>query len=228
MRILITAADQPLGALLARELSGDHSLCLTTHPESPATAFPGCETVAADLRDPAQVEPLLAGVDAVVHLAAYPPATLLDAAAEGEALDHASRGPFVLMHAALKAGVSRVVLVSRLELMAAYPESYVVDETWRPRPAADAAALLPYLTELTVREFVRAEPIVGICLRMGELGGADGTSEADAVAAVRRALTVDLTGHDYRWWLFHIASTDRYGLGAAAEPPFSFARQGAA
>lgn len=227
MRILITGADQPLGELLVRKLRTDHYLRLTGSQALAPPAFHGLEYTPADLREPSQVEPLLNGIEAVVHLAAYPVVATPDAAAEREVLDQASRGPFVLMHAALKVGISRVVLISRLDLMAAYPAHYVVDETWRPRPTADAPSLVPYLAELTVREFVRAEPIVGICLRLGELNAPDGTSDADAAAAVERALTMDLAGHPYRWWLYHVASTDRYGLGAAAQPPFSFKRQGA-
>lgn len=226
MRILITDADQPLGDLLVRELRAEHDLRLTGNQALAPPAFLGLAYTPADLREPGQIEPLLHGVEAVVHLGAYPYSLTPGPAAEKEALDHASRGVFVLMHAALKAGVSRVVLASRLDLMAAYPENYRVDETWRPRPAADAASLAPYLAELTVREFVRAEPITGICLRLGELGQPGGTSEVDAVAAVERALTMDLDGHLYRWWLYHIASTDRYPLGAAAQPPFNFQHRG--
>jgi hypothetical protein len=118
-------------------------------------------------------------------------------------------------------------MVSRLELMAAYPESSVVTESWRPRPEAAAAQLALYLAELTLREFVRAEEMVGVCLRMGDLGSDPaGTTPADAVSAIQKALTMDLGGRKYRWWLYHIGSTDRYPLGAAADPPLSFSRGG--
>jgi UDP-glucose 4-epimerase len=166
-------------------------------------------------------------MDAALHLAVYSPFSTPDPAAEKEALDRAARGTFVLLHAALKAGVRRVVLASRLELMAAYPEEYAVDETWKPQPDATAAALAPYLAELTLREFVRAEELVGVCLRFGNLGSGPGDTTADdAARALERALTMDLQGRKYRWWLYHICSTDRYRLGAAAGAPLSFARSG--
>lgn len=228
MRILITGADQPLGEHLVRALRPEHDLRLTGAEALAPPAFQGLEYTPADLREPSQAEPLVAGVDAILYLDAYPVLPTPDALAEKEALDYASRGVFVLMHAALKASVSRVVLLSRLDLMAAYPENYVVDETWRPRPSADAASLVPFLSELTVREFVRAEPIVGICLRLGALDAPDGTTPADAVSAVQQALAMDLEGQGYRWWLYHICSTPRYSLGGAAHPPFNFTRQGAA
>jgi nucleoside-diphosphate-sugar epimerase len=165
------------------------------------------------------------GIDAIAHLALHTPLAPTDAAAEAQALDAAARGMFVLLHAARQAGVGRVVLASRLDVMAAYPERWRVDETWKPRPDATAAQLAPYLAELTLREFARAEEIVGVCLRLGDLGaGPAGTTPEDAVAAIERALTMELGARKYRWWLYHIGSSDRFPLGAAADPPLSFTR----
>ncbi len=228
MRILITGADLPLGAAVARALCSEHELRLTgTEPLAPA-GTEGCPYTPADLREPDQVAPLVSGMDAIAHLAPHAAPVTPNAAAEKDALDHSGRGIYVLLHAALKAGVGRVVMASRLELMAAYPENYIVDPNWRPKPAPDAASLAPFVAELTLREFVRAEEIVGVCLRLGDLGsGPADTTEADAITAVTRALTMDLEGRKYRWWLYHIASTDRFPLANAAQPPLSFVRTGA-
>jgi UDP-glucose 4-epimerase len=225
MRILITGADQPLGELAARALTPEHEVRLTgtaAHAPSGLEALP---YTPADLREPEQVSPLLAGVEAVAHLALYQPFATPDAAAEKQALDVSARGMYVLLHAALAAGVRRVVLASRLDVMAAYPESYRVDENWKPLPEAAAASLAPYLAELTLREFARAEELVGVCLRFGDLGdGPAGTTPADAASAIAKALTMDLEGRKYRWWLYHICSTDRYPLGHAFWKPLGFER----
>jgi nucleoside-diphosphate-sugar epimerase len=227
MRILITGADQPLGGLAATGLRGDHELRLTG---SRATAPPNLEALpytAADLREPGEVEPLLQGMDAVAHLALHAPLPTPDPAAEKLALDQAARGTYVLLQAALAARVPRFVLASRLDLMAAYPETYRVDETWKPVPDATAASLAPYLAELTLREFVRAEEMIGVCLRLGDLGsGPADTTPEDAVRALARALTMELESRKYRWWLYHIASGDRYPTGAAAHGPLKFTRGG--
>jgi nucleoside-diphosphate-sugar epimerase len=226
MRILITGADTPLGGLVARSLQGDHDLRLTGNEVSPA-GLDGMSYSAADLREPNDVGPLLEGIEAVAHLLHAPLATP-DWQSEKWALDWGARGTHVLLHAALAAGTGRVVLASRLDLMAAHPETARVDETWQPRPRPTAESLAPYLAELTLREFVRAEPIDGICLRLGDLGSAaDQTTEADAVTAVARTLTMELPPNRWRWWLYHVGSGERFPRGAAAQPPLSLAPGGA-
>lgn len=223
MQVLITGAETPLATSVTAALAGRYDLRLTSRTEGEVEqALP---VVPADLRVPEQVEPLVAGVDAILHLAPYARAATPDARAERDALDEAGRGTFVLLHAALKAGVQRVVLASRLELMTAYPASYLVDETWKPLPDPTAAALAPYVAELTLREFVRAEPMLGICLRLGELGES-GTTPADAVNAVERALVMDPDGQKYRWWLYHISSTNRFRSEVAAKAPLCWTPTG--
>ncbi|OGG56923.1 MAG: hypothetical protein A3F84_17630 [Candidatus Handelsmanbacteria bacterium RIFCSPLOWO2_12_FULL_64_10] len=220
MRLLITGADRPLGAALARGLGRGFSVRLTgvSGPE-------GAEYKPADLRDPAAVAPLVAGVDAVVHAASFDPAPLTGAAAEQEALDVASRGTYVLFQEAMKAGVEKAVLISRMALMAAYPEDYVVDESWQPQPAPEAGSLGPYLSELVGREFARDGGLGVVCLRFGELGSREGTTEADAVHAARQALLIGPKARGYRWWLFHVTSGGRFGLAAASREPLNFKRQ---
>jgi nucleoside-diphosphate-sugar epimerase len=51
------------------------------------------------------------------------------------ALDAATRGTFVLLNAALDAGVPRAILGSSLDLFDRLPAHWDVTERWRPRPA---------------------------------------------------------------------------------------------
>jgi len=227
MRILITGADQPLGELAARALMGEHEVRLTGAAPQPPPGLEALRYTPADLREPDQVAPLVEGIEAVAHLALHQRMATPDAEAEKQALDVSARGIYVLLHAALAAGVSRLVLASRLDVMAAYPESSLVDENWKPMPEPNAVSLAPYLAELALREFVRAEELVGVCLRFGDLGtGPADTTPDDAVSAIGRALTMDLGRRKYRWWLYHICSTDRFPLGGAGWEPLSFARTG--
>jgi nucleoside-diphosphate-sugar epimerase len=225
MRILITGVNQPLGGLTASALRQEHELRLTgasprplVHSLSELPYFP------ADLRVPEQVEPLVEGMDAVLHLAPYGSASSADPRTEGGLLDLVARGTYVLEHACVKAGVGRVVLASRLELLDAYPPEYVINEQWRPRPKAEAASLAPYLAELTLREFARQEPLVTVCLRFGRIGEV-GLAPQDAVEAIRKALTMDLTGRNRRWWLFHVSGDPRFPSTAAEGAPLEFSRR---
>jgi len=220
MRILITGADQPLGAFAAKSLMSDFDIHLCGSSLVVETALAALPYTRADLRDPAEAQLLTENVDSILHLAPYSLYLATDPATEKYTLDMAGRGTFVLLHAALAAGVRRVVLASRLDLLAAHPANAVIDETWKALPETTAAGLAPYLAELTLREFVRAEDLEGICLRFGSLdGGLDSTSPADAVSAIHRALTMDLIDHKHRWWLFHIASGGRFSTTAARSAP---------
>ena len=59
----------------------------------------------------------------------------------------------------------------------------------------------------------------------GDLGtGPADTTPEDAVRAITRALEMELEGRQYRWWLYHICSGDRYPLHAAAHGPLRFTR----
>jgi nucleoside-diphosphate-sugar epimerase len=218
MRVLITGAATLLGRAVASGLGSEHQLRLT----GPA----GSGVTAADLRSPGDCESLVAGIDAIVHLTPYSPERSTDVATEKQVLDDAGRGTYVLMHAALQAGVRRVVLASRLELLEPHPCEALVDETWRALPQTTAAGLAPYMAELTLREFVRAENLLGICLRFGDLDSPpDGTSTTDAVSAIRRALAMDPAGRKHRWWLYHISSGGRFGIEAAKKEPLLWARE---
>ncbi len=218
MNLLITGADRSLGRLAAGVFRNGHRLRLTGTGPSLAGELSDLEYRPADLRTPEEVAPLVEGMDAVLHLAVFDPAPLSGAAAEQERLDVAARGTYVLLSEARKAGVERAILVSTLALFEAYPEDYVVDETWQPQPPVDAEALAPYLSELTCREFARAGELYVACLRFGPLGEAEGTTEEDAVRALESALALEIKLPGYRWGLFHISSGKRFSTGAERGP----------
>lgn len=201
MRVLITGANQQLGQLVTSGLQSDFELRPT----------------AVDLREPESVAPLVAGMDAVLHLANFD-TTITD---ENERLDRASRGTYVLLQEACKAGVQRVVYASRVSLMADYPEGCVVDEQWRPRPRATAESLSPYLGELVCREFARERRLLCVCLRLGESNGPHGVT-TDDVRALKLALAMDVNMGDYMWWLYHIAAGGRFVSMTAEGAPLKF------
>ena len=210
MRLLITGADRPLGGLAAEHLSADHELRLCgAAPELHVDAH-GYRRV--DLRSPEEVEALVAGVEAVVHLAEFEPAPRTGPNAELETLEHASLGTYRLFTAAREAEVDRVVLASTLAFFEAYPATYRVDELWRPRPSTDVAQLAPFLAERVAQEFAREGGIRAVCLRFAPIGDdpEHDTAAADAMAAIDRALALAFTVPGCRWQVYHVASSPRF------------------
>ena len=107
MKLLITGADRPLGRAVARHLAHRHEVRLcgfAPYAGAPAGYQP------VDFRSAETVASLVAGVDAIVHLAEFEPA----AQPHLDMLEHASLGTYRLFMAAREARVDRVVLVSRL------------------------------------------------------------------------------------------------------------------
>src|ERR687886_636588 len=87
-----------------------------------------------------------------------------------QVLDRATRGTYVLLQAAVAAGVERVILGSTLALLERYPPGWAVGEAWQPRPdVTDLSQLAAYLAEESARQFALAGPLTVICLRLGEV-----------------------------------------------------------
>ncbi len=159
MQILITSARHERCAALADYLAQFHEIRLTerAHVE---TAH---EFVLSALGHDRSTNLLTRGMDAIIH--AVEPLLDEDVTAQ---LDAATRCTYNLLMAAAQEGVSQVVLLSTLELMADYPSGFRVQETWRPLPRTQPPTLTKHLAEQISREFAR-EGSLGInILRLGE------------------------------------------------------------
>lgn len=196
MKLVVTGADRPLGALLCRGLAQGREL-------APAGA-------SVDLRSPEQVAALLQGAQAIVHALPYDPPMGSGPEAEGEVLDLVARSTYVLVRGACEAGIARMVLISQLSLMEAYPPEYEVGPEWEPRPRPEGLALAPYMAELTCREIARLGKLEVVCLRLGALDAPEGTSGADALKAVAAALAYEREEGHYHWAVHHVASAGRF------------------
>jgi nucleoside-diphosphate-sugar epimerase len=212
MKIVVTGSGGRPGSLIARHLDKSHTVS-------------GVDGT-SDLRDPEVVRPILDGTEMLVHAGALTdlPEDLVND--DAGILDWSARGTYVLMDEACNHGVRRVVLVSSLDLLDDYPDSYVIDETWRPRPRPEAASLAPLMAERTCREFSRQRSIESICLRIGEVDTLGGTPEELLLNAVQRAVEMEVEPGSYRSWLFHVSDRERYPLRAAKGKPLSLGETG--
>jgi nucleoside-diphosphate-sugar epimerase len=230
MKIAITGGRSLLGTALAGALASEHEV---------AVAPPG------DLRDEAFAKQVVEGAQALIHLAPLYP-DLPAGANEREVLDRATRGTYVLLNAALGAGIRRIVLGSTLALMERYPASWRVAESWQPLPdVTDLTQLSAYLAEESTKQFARIEPLVAIGLRFGQI--VDDAAAAgqrydprwlhvdDAVQACQQALTitpdsrpsdVTIATERHGWWVFHVpggGAHTRTPLAAAAKNVLGYA-----
>ena len=225
MKIALTGGRSLLGGVLAQALAatGEHTVVLV--PEG-------------DLRDEGVAQRAVRGAEALIHLAPLFPDSV---SSDQDEIDHATRGTYVLLHAALEAGVTRVILGSTLDLFDRYPAAWNVGETWQPLPdVTETRQLAVYLAEETVKQFARVEPLLTFCLRFGEIVDELSVKGApfdprwlhvqDAVQAVRAALVATPGQRPPRvdggqpqsprsgWWVFHIPG------GGPAKVPIASAR----
>lgn len=207
MKLAITGADQPLGAMLCKRLTDNHDIIPIGAADD--AGLDGYRR--ADLNLPPSAAAAIRGADMVVHTQPHDAVACAEAGAGGDAelLERISRGTYVLVQAAVAAHIGRIVLISHMDLFERYPADFVVQPDWQPRPRPEAASLAPYLAELVCREIARTGTIEAVALRFGALDGAGGTSAQDALAAVEGALSLDLTDSNYHWHVQHTLSGER-------------------
>lgn len=207
-----------MGAMLCCRLAGGHEVLPVGDSVEPRHDLGEARDYhSADLNLPTAAAAAVRGVDVIIHAQPHAPAMGEGPGAEGLLLERISRGTYVLVQAAVAAHISRIILISQIGLFDAVPEEYVVNADWQPRPQPEAKSLAPYMAELVCREIARVGKIEAVNLRMGDLDrvdGVDGTSADDALAAVEKALTVDVLAAGYRWYQQHVVSAGRFADSA--------------
>ena len=153
-RLCITGMSGRLGSILRRALASDFELLALNR-----SLVPGVRTIRADLRKPGSIGHALQGVDAIVHLAAYPFSD--DNAAE--ILPTNVSGTLHLLEAARKAGVRRFVFGSSLAVIGAHLQDFL--GAYRGRRFLSAAKKVAFLSK---RESPRPDSLYGVSKVFGE------------------------------------------------------------
>ena len=195
MRVLITGATGRIGSVL-REGLDDLDLRLTDRE--------------VDVADLAAVEASVAGMDAVVHLAAVP-----DEAAFAELALPNLHGAYNVFEACRRAGVPRVVYASSNHATGLYPVGEPLDGSYPPRPDGLYGASKVW-GEALGRMYAEKFGLAVVCLRIGSFRPrpqeqrelATWLSHGDCVRLVRAALTADVrfeivygaSANTRAWW----------------------------
>lgn len=219
MKVLVTGAAGTVGGEVSALLHANGH-AVRAHDRAPFDPASADEQVAGDLLDPAHVREIVAGVSAVVHVAAIPAPML---GTEQEIFSNNVMSAYQVLDAAGRAGVPRIVYVSSISALGfAYaahpisPERIPVTEQ-HPFRAQDVYGLSKHLGERIARTVAERWGSTVVSLRFPFLGhgerlrrhldyvradpGADRgglwawLDTRDAARAVEAALTRPLTGH---------------------------------
>jgi UDP-glucose 4-epimerase len=183
----VTGGAGFVGANLVRRLGDRYDVRVLDSlvTGSPAALPPGVELVVGDIRDGDAVDHALAGVDAVVHLAAA--GSVVDSVADPfPNFDVNARGTLTVLDAARRAGVERVVVASTGGALVGNAPG-PVDESSVPRPlspyGAGKAAAEAYCSAYAGSYGLRT-----VALRFANLYGPFSAHKKGVVTAFFRAL----------------------------------------
>jgi nucleoside-diphosphate-sugar epimerase len=162
--VLITGASGSVGQALVPQLATRYRLRLHSRSTKLTAPKGPHEAVMGDIESPADVKKMVAGVDAVVHLAAQSKARASWEEVRGPNID----GTYNVFEAARVAGVRRVVFASTNHVMGMYDRERV----WPIRPEQPFRVDGPYgvskaFGEVLGRYYAELHALEVICLRIG-------------------------------------------------------------
>jgi hypothetical protein len=162
-----------------------------------------------DLRTKAGLEETLDGARAVIHLAELDPEDNVFGGEDRDRVLRASFGTYNLCQAARESGVDRLIVGGTLSVFDNYPQDYLIDELWQPRPSPGFEQLGPYIPELVAREFAREGGLDVICLRF-DRPEAILSNPSYTMEAIDRALALPVVDRGYRSRIIHISRSSRF------------------
>ena len=160
-RVLITGAAGTIGRALREGLRGVYPALRLSDIAPLGAAGPGEEVALADLRALDQVEAIMAGVDAVVHLGAMSVENTWEIVHEANIV-----GCYHVFEAARRQGAQRVVFASSNHAIGFHRRTARIEDTAAFRPDGDYG-LSKLFGEGLGRLYADKHGIACVCLRIG-------------------------------------------------------------
>ena len=218
-KILVTGGTGRVGHWVVRELCASYEIVGASLESPGERAIEGVEYRTLDLSDPSAIDPVVAGADAIVHLAAIPSPLEMDPEV---VFANNMTSTFNVVEAGIRNHVSRIIYSGSGSILGfafgcqpLVPDYMPMDEEHPARPQ-DAYALSKWLGEEILAAATRRSGITTISLRLttaftpedyatlvprilekrGGLGIFAYVDVRDYAQAVRLALEVDGIDHD--------------------------------
>jgi uronate dehydrogenase len=160
-RILVTGAAGHIGRALRAGLAGRYDVLRLADIAPQAPAGPGEEVCTVDIRRPETLEPAMAGMDCVVHLAGIP-----DEDSWERIRDMNIDGCYNVFESARRAGVKRVVFASSNHAVGFHRRDRMIDDTATLRPDSRYGASKVF-GEAIGRLYADKHGMSVACLRIG-------------------------------------------------------------
>ena len=167
-RVLITGAAGNIGKVLRQGLRGRYPKLRLMDIAPLGEAAPGEEISAADVRDMAAMEKLMAGVDCVVHLAGVPSEDAWD-----KILPLNIVGCYNAFEAARRQGVRRFIFASSNHAVGFHRRERFIDNLVQPRPDS-RYGVSKVFGEALGRLYADKHGMDVACLRIGSFRTPDG------------------------------------------------------
>jgi uronate dehydrogenase len=190
--ILITGAAGQIGRVLRGGLRGSYSLIRLADIAPLGAAEPGEELCTTDIRDIADLDKAMTGIDCVVHMAGVPEEAEWD-----KVLQLNIEGCYNVFEAARRQGVRRVIFASSNHAVGFHRRERFIDDTVMPRPDT-RYGVSKVFGEAVGRLYADKYGLSVACLRIGSFRPADRPSDArqlltwishrDTVQLVRRCI----------------------------------------
>ena len=133
------------------------------------------DVVFNNLQDSKNINLLIDKSDTLIHFAKSKFIT------DNNSLNIYLRNTYNLLFSAIQKGVKKIIFISDLDIFNQYPDNYIINENWQPKPSTKILDLSSYLSEFIVKEYARSFPVKVINLRIPKFFEQENLNKKDEI-----------------------------------------------